>query len=337
MSIPREMTAMIAADAGGPEALQPMVVSVPEPAADEVLIRVEASALNWADVLERRGDYPGWAPRPTNIIGLEVAGTIVALGDEVMGLALGDAVCALLTGGGYAPYCVAPALQVMPIPKGLSMEQAAALPEAYCTVWTNMMDRGDLKPGETILIHGGSSGIGTTAIDMAKAFGARVIITAGTDEKCQACRDIGADVAINYRTEDFVERVMDATLGEGVEIVLDMVGGDYFERDMDVLKVEGRLISIGTMQSMETAFSLAPLLVKRLTLTGSTLRPRTPEQKREIMDALEHEVWPKLEAGQMKPVVDSTWPLEEVAKAHERLEASQQIGKIVLTVSHEGG
>jgi NADPH:quinone reductase len=333
-AIPTEMTAMIAAEAGGPDALQPTIVPVPEAGPGEVLIKVEASALNWADILERRGDYPGWAPRPTNIIGLEVAGTIVATGEGVTTYQVGDEVCALLAGGGYAEYCVAPALQVLPVPKGLSMAQAAALPEAYCTVWTNMMDRGGLQAGETILIHGGSSGIGTTAIGIAKAFGARVFVTAGTPEKCAACEAMGADVAINYRTEDFVERVNALTDGEGIEIVLDMVGGDYFARDMEILKVEGRLISIGTMQSMETAFSLAPLLVKRLTLTGSTLRPRTPEQKGAILAALQERVWPLLEDGTIIPAVDSQYALADIAMAHTKLEQSQQIGKIILTVDH---
>lgn len=331
-TIPETMMAAVPTEAGGPEVLQAKALPTPKAASGEVLIAVEAAALNWADILERRGDYPGWAPKPTEVMGLEVAGKIAEIGAGVTDWKIGDEVCALLAGGGYAQYCVAPALQVLPVPKGMSMAQAAAIPEAFCTVWTNLFQRGHLSSGESVLIHGGASGIGTTAILLARAFGARVFATAGTDEKCRRCEEIGAEKAINYKTEDFTEAVRNLTDGKGVDVVLDMVGADYIQRDLDLLKMEGRLVSVGTLGSPETNLNLAALLLKRLTITGSTLRSRSIEEKGALLKAVYDNTWPLLEDGTVTPVVDSTFPLESAADAHRRMENREQTGKIILTM-----
>ena len=322
---------------GGPEAFQIGEVETPTPAEGEVLIKVSAAALNYADTLERSGDYPGWAASPTSIIGLEVSGTIAGRGPGASRFKEGEAVCALLAGGGYAEYVAVPELQVLPIPNGLSIIQAAALPEAYCTVWTNVMDRGVLKSGERVLVHGGTSGIGTTAISLAKAWGAEVYATAGTNEKCRRCEELGALKGINYRTQDFVQEIKTATRDEGVDMVVDIVAGPYFERDLEILRMDGRIVCIGTLGGWETTFNVAPLLLKRITLTGSTLRSRSPQEKGEILAALEKRVWPLLADGTISPVVDKAYPLEQVADAHRRLESREHVGKIILTIEGETG
>jgi putative PIG3 family NAD(P)H quinone oxidoreductase len=285
--------------------------------------------VNRPDVLQRTGNY---APPPgaSDILGLEVAGHVVVIGGNVSGWKTGDEVCALVSGGGYAEYCVAPAPQCLPVPKGLSLVEAAGIPETFFTVWTNVFERGKLQQGETILIHGGSSGIGTTAIQLAKAFGATVIITAGDDEKCRFCTKLGADSAINYRTSDFVEEVLKFTDGEGVDLILDMVGGAYIEKNIQSLKLEGRLVQIAFLQESRVSIDFLPLMVKRLTVTGSTLRPRTVEQKSLIAQALYREVWPLLESGRVRPVIHTTFPLAEAAAAHRLMESSQHTGKIIL-------
>jgi putative PIG3 family NAD(P)H quinone oxidoreductase len=286
--------------------------------------------VNRPDILQRTG---GYAPPPgaSDLPGLEIAGTVAALGSGVSGWKPGDAVCALVAGGGYAEYCAAPAPQCLPVPKGLDMIQAAGLPETFFTVWTNVFDRGRLKAGESFLVHGGSSGIGTTAIQLAHAFGARVFTTAGSAEKCAACRALGADLAIDYRTEDFVGAVGAATEGRGVDVILDMVGGDYIKRNLKILAVEGRLVQIAFLQGSTVELNLAQLMVKRQTLTGSTLRPRSVAEKGAIAAALKEKVWPLLEAGRIKPLIHATFPLADAAGAHRLMESSTHIGKIVLT------
>lgn len=331
-TVPETMRAVEITEPGGPEVLKAATRPVPAPAPGEVLIRVEAAGVNRPDVMQRRGRYDP-PPGVSDLPGLEVSGTVAALGEGVAGLAPGDAVCALLAGGGYAEYAVAPAPQVLPRPAGFSAVEAAAVPETFFTVWTNVFERGRLAPGESFLVHGGSSGIGTTAIQLAKAFGARVFATAGSDAKCRACEDLGAERAINYRTEDFVAVVLEATGGRGVDLVLDMVGGDYVQRDMECMAVEGRHVSIAFLNGPKVTLNLFPMLVKRLTLTGSTLRPRSVEQKGAIAEALRREVWPLLEKGAVKPVVHATFPLAEAAAAHALMEESTHIGKIVLTVA----
>jgi NADPH:quinone reductase len=329
--VPETMRAVEITEPGGPEVLKAATRPVPAPGPGEVLIRVEAAGVNRPDVMQRRGRYDP-PPGVSDLPGLEVSGTVAALGEGVAGLAPGDAVCALLAGGGYAEYVVAPAPQVLPRPAGFSAVEAAAVPETFFTVWTNVFERGRLAPGESFLVHGGSSGIGTTAIQLAKAFGARVFATAGSDVKCRACEDLGAERAINYRTEDFAAVVLEATGGRGVDLVLDMVGGDYVQRDMECMAVEGRHVSIAFLNGPKVTLNLFPMLVKRLTLTGSTLRPRSVEQKGAIAEALRREVWPLLEKGAVKPVVHATFPLAEAAAAHALMEESTHIGKIVLTL-----
>jgi NADPH:quinone reductase len=328
---PPSMTAIAITTPGGPEVLQPRAHPVPGVAAGEVLIRVAAAGVNRPDLLQRQGKY---APPPgaPDIPGLEVAGTIAAIGTSVSGWAIGDQVCALVSGGGYAEYCAAPAVQCLPVPRGFSMVEAAAVPETFFTVWTNVFDRGRLQAGETILIHGGASGIGTTAVMLARAFGATVYATAGTAQKCAACERLGATRAINYRTEDFVEVVRAATGGAGVHVVLDMVGGDYVSRNLEVLAVEGRLVQIAFLRGQRVEVNLAPLMQKRLTFTGSTLRPRTSEQKGAIARSLQQHVWPRLERGELRPVIHATFPLERASDAHAMLEAGEHVGKIVLVV-----
>ena len=320
---------------GGPEVLHAVERPDPVPGAGEILIAVAAAGVNRPDTMQRQGGYPP-PPGASDLPGLEVAGTVAALGAGVEAWAVGDRVCALVAGGGYATRCVAPAPQCLPVPGPLSLTEAAALPETFFTVWTNVFERGRLREGETALVHGGSSGIGTTAIQLAVARGARVLVTAGSDEKCRACESLGATRAINYRTEDFVEVVEQVTGGRGVDLVLDMVGGDYFPRNLAVLAVEGRLVQIALLGGGRSAIDLGRVLRRRLTVTGSTLRPRTVAQKGAIAEALRREVWPLLEAGRVKPVIHATFPLADAAGAHRLMESSTHIGKIVLTVERAG-
>jgi NADPH2:quinone reductase len=327
--VPSSMVAVAITSPGGPEVLQPRRYPVPGVSAGEVLIRVAAAGVNRPDLLQRQGKYappPGAPDTP----GLEVAGTLVAIGGSVADWTIGDHVCALVAGGGYAEYCVAPAVQCLPVPRGFSMVETAAIPETFFTVWTNVFDRGRLQAGETILIHGGASGIGTTAIMLARAFGATVYATAGTAEKCAACERLGATRAINYRTEDFLEVVRAATAGAGVDLVLDMVGGDYVNRNLEVLAVEGRLVQIAFLRGGRVEVNLAPLMQKRLTFTGSTLRPRTPQEKGAIARALHQHVWPRFERRELRPVIHATFPLERASEAHAMLEAGEHVGKVVL-------
>jgi len=328
-AVPETMAAIEITEPGGPEVLKPVTRPIPEPQAGEVLIRVAAAGVNRPDALQRLGLYEP-PPGTTDLPGLEVAGTIAALGPEVDGWSVGDTVCALLAGGGYAEYAATPAPQCLPVPAGFTMVEAAAVPETFFTVWTNVFERGGLAAGESFLVHGGSSGIGTTAIQLARAFGARVFATAGNAEKCAACERLGAERAINYREEDFVEVVTDLTEGRGVNLVLDMVGGDYVARNIQALATEGRLVSIAFLKSPKVELNLMPIMLKRLTLTGSTLRPRTVAQKGAIARALRDKVWPLLEAGTVKPVIHRTFPLAEAAGAHALMESSAHIGKIVL-------
>jgi putative PIG3 family NAD(P)H quinone oxidoreductase len=325
------MTVVEIASPGGPEALRPASRPIPEPAAGEVLIQVAAAGVNRPDVMQRQGKYPP-PPGVTDIPGLEVSGTVKAVGSSVSELRVGDQVCALVAGGGYAEYCIAPALQCLPVPANVSLVEAGAVPETYFTVWTNVFERGRLRAGEALLVHGGASGIGTTAIQLARAFGARVLATAGGDEKCRACERLGAERAINYKTEDFVAAVRQATAGEGVDVVLDMVGGDYLARDVDALASDGRIVLIALQRGARAELNLLPLMQKRLWLTGSTLRPRSVADKGAIAAALRAKVWPLLEAGRCKPVIDSTFPLSQAADAHRRMETGEHVGKIVLTV-----
>ena len=331
-ALPESMTAIEIATPGGPEALQPTTRPTPAPGAGEVLIKVAGAGVNRPDVAQREGNY---APPPgaSDIPGLEVAGTIVATGEEVGDWRVGDKVTALVAGGGYAEYCVAPTPQCLPIPGGLSMLEAAALPETFFTVWTNVFQRGRLQAGESILIHGGSSGIGTTAIQLAKAFGARVLTTAGNAEKCAVCEELGAERAINYREEDFVAVVDELTEKRGVDLILDMVGGDYLPKNVGLLAIEGRLVQIAFLNSPKIKqMNFLPIMLKRLTITGSTLRPRSVAEKAVIAGELREKVWPLLEAGTVRPIMDSTFPLSDAASAHARMESSQHIGKIMLEV-----
>lgn len=327
--IPQTMTAIAIEAPGGPEMLQPATLPVPAPGPGEILIRVAAAGVNRPDVLQRRGLYnppAGASPLP----GLEVAGHIAALGSGVAGWSVGDTVCALVAGGGYAEYCVAPAPQCLPVPGGLSLTEAAGLPETFFTVWTNVFDRGRLQAGERFLVHGGTSGIGTTAIQLAKARGAIVFATAGGAEKAQACRDLGADVAIDYRAEDFAAVVREKTDGRGVDVILDMVGGDYVARNIDALAVDGRQVSIAFLRGSKVDIDLQKVMIKRLTLTGSTLRPRSVAEKGAIAAALKAEAWPLIAAGRVRPVIHSTFPLAQAAEAHALMETNAHIGKIIL-------
>ncbi len=297
----------------------------------EVLIRVAAAGVNRPDVMQRQGRYPP-PPGAPDIPGLEVAGTIEEVGAEVRDRQVGDRVCALVWGGGYAEYCAAPSPQCLPLPRGFDMAHAAALPETTFTVWTNMVERGRLTRGETVLIHGGSSGIGTTAIQLARALGARVFTTAGSAEKCTACEALGAERAINYHATDFVAAVRDATGGSGVDLVIDMVGGDYLQRNLESLAMDGRLVQIGQLGGPKAQINMSPVLQRRLTITGSTLRARTVEQKGAIARAVHERVWPLLESGAVKVVLHATFPLRDAAEAHRVMESSVHIGKLVLVV-----
>ena len=323
------MTCIEIAAPGGPEVLRLGERPTPAPAPDEVLIAVAAAGVNHADLLQRRGRYPP-PPGASDVPGLEVAGTVAAVGAGVEGWRPGDAVCALLAGGGYAAYCAVPSGQVLPVPAGLDALAAAALPEAVFTVWTNLFDRARLAAGERLLVHGGASGIGTTAIQLAVALGARVFATAGTPEKCAACERLGAERAIDYRAADFVAEI--EALAGGVDVILDMVGGDYLARNLGLLASEGRLVQIAFLGGAQAEVDLAAVMRKRLTITGSTLRARAVEDKAAIAAAVAARVWPLVEAGALAPVIDAVFPLAEAAAAHRRLESGEHIGKIVLRV-----
>ena len=316
---------------GDPDVLVPVERPTPEPADGEVLVKVAAAGVNRPDIFQRRGRYPP-PPGASDIPGLEIAGTVERLGPNARGVRVGDAVCALVAGGGYAEYCTAPDVQCLPAPRGLDMVGAAAIPETFFTVWHNVFERGRLQAGESLLVHGGSSGIGTTAIQLARARGARVFVTAGSAEKCAACERLGAERAINYRTEDFVAGVRQATGGRGVDLVLDMVGGEYFARNVDALAVEGRLVEIATLVGVKAEINIQTIMQRRLTVTGSTLRARPVADKGAIAAALHAHVWPLLESGAVKPIVFKTFPLRAAAAAHALMESSAHIGKIVLVV-----
>jgi NADPH:quinone reductase len=328
--LPDTMTAIAISSPGGPEALQPTRRAVPVPAADEVLVQVVAAGVNGPDLYQRQGLYPA-PPGVTDIPGLEIAGRIVALGDGVESWQVGDVVCALVIGGGYAGYCVAPAVQCLPIPDGMEVIEAAALPETFFTVWTNVFERGRLAQGEILLVHGGSGGIGTTAIQMASRLGARVFTTARGPEKCALCKSIGAEVAIDFGNEDFVAKVKEATGGRGVDVILDIVGGDYVARNIACLAREGRLINIAFRKGSRVEIDLMPVMLKRLTVTGSTLRVQSVERKGEIAAALKERVWPLIADGAIKPLICAKLPLARAGDAHRMMEDSLHLGKIVLT------
>jgi NADPH2:quinone reductase len=315
---------------GGPEVLQPIEVPLPRPTRREVLIRVIAAGVNRPDLMQREGKYPP-PPGASDIPGLEVCGTIAACGPDTVRWREGDHVCALVSGGGYAEYCVAPDVQCLPIPSTVDLVSAAGMPETFFTVWANVFERGRLRDGESFLVHGGASGIGTTAIQMARAFGARVFATAGTSEKCAECERLGAERAINYKTQDFVAALMSLTGGRGIDVILDMVGAPYFARNVELLALEGRLLQIAVLHGAKAEINLVRLLRQRLTITGSTLRSRSVEEKGAIASALEKAVWPFVEAGTIRPIVYATFPLKEAAEAHRLMESGSHIGKIVLT------
>ncbi len=327
--LPATMTAIAIHGAGGPDVLQPETRPLPVPGPGEILVKVAAAGVNRPDISQRQGKYPPPAGA-SDLPGLEIAGTVVAMGEGAHRYKIGDQVCALAHGGGYAEYCAVHETHALPVPKGLSLIEAAALPETFFTVWVNVFERAGLKAGEWILIHGGSSGIGTTAIMLAKNFGAKVIVTAGSDEKCEACKKLGADVAINYKTTDFVAAVKEATGGKGVNVILDMVGGPYVDRNYRCAAMDARVAQIATLQGSMVDIKL--MSAKRIMHTGSGLRPRTVPEKAAIAAALREKVWPLIEAGKIRPVMDSTFPLREASKAHERLESSAHIGKVVLVV-----
>ena len=329
MTLPATMTAIAISRPGGPDVLVAEQRPLPQPGAGEILVKVAAAGVNRPDISQREGRYPP-PPGASDLPGLEIAGEVVGLGADVTAWTLGDKVCALAHGGGYADYCVVHESHALPVPKGLSMVEAAALPETFFTVWVNVFDMAGLKAGEWLLIHGGSSGIGTTAIMLAKAFGAKVIVTAGSDEKCDACLKLGADAAINYKTTDFVPAVKEITGGHGADVILDMVGGPYVERNHQCAAMDGRVTQIAMMQGSKV--DLRYMSQRRIRHMGSTLRPRTVPQKAAIAAALREKVWPLIEAGQIRPVMDSTFALADAAKAHARLETSQHIGKVVLTL-----
>ncbi|HUD52898.1 NAD(P)H-quinone oxidoreductase [Parvibaculum sp.] len=331
MSLPDRMKAIAITKPGGPEVLELAEIDRPEPGHGEILIRVEAAGVNRPDTIQRMGFYappPGAPDTP----GLEVAGEVVATGPGVTLWKAGERVCALLGGGGYAEYATVHETHALPIPKGFSLIEAAALPETFFTVWTNVFERGALKAGETFLVHGGTSGIGTTAIQLAHIFGARVFATAGSADKCAACLQLGAEAAINYREQDFVAEVKKLTGGRGVDVILDMVGGDYIARNIQSAAQDGRIVSIAFLNGSAAEINFMPVMLKRLTLTGSTLRPRSIEEKAALARALREKVWPLLDAGRVRPRIDATFPLAEAAKAHELMEKSSHIGKIMLTI-----
>ena len=329
--LPQTMIAIVAKDAGGPEVLVPVERPVPTPGPGEVLIKVEAAGINRPDVFQRQGHYPPPKGAP-DILGMEVAGKIVALGPGATRLKVGDSVCALIGGGGYAEFAVAPETATLPVPQGLSMVEAAALPETVFTVWHNVFERAALKPGEWFLVHGGASGIGTTAIPIATALGAKVMATVGSAEKAHVCRELGAVRAINYHEEDFVEAVRETTGGNGVDVILDMVGGDYIERNLKAAALEGRIVQIAFLKGSKVELDLMRLMLRRLTLTGSTLRVQSAETKARVAKAIEERIWPLIAESKFKPVIDSTFPLKDAAAAHRRIDDPAHIGKIVLIV-----
>jgi NADPH2:quinone reductase len=331
MNLPGEMTVVEIAAPGGPEQLKTALRPTPKPGDNEVLVRVEAAGVNRPDVMQRQGRYPP-PPGASDLPGMEIAGEVVALGPNVSGVSLGDKVTSLLPGGGYAGYAIAAAPLLMPIPKGLDMVEAAAIPETFLTVWTNLFERGRCTAGDIVLIHGGTSGIGTTAIQLAKAWGARVFATAGSEAKARACEALGAVRGIDYKTEDFVEVIRAETKGYGVDITLDMVAGSYVQRNLEIAAVEGRVVTISLLGGARAEINVGMILTKRLTLTGSTLRSRTVAQKAAVADGVRRNVWPLIESGKVKPVIFKTFPLAEAAEAHRLMESSNHIGKIVLTI-----
>ncbi len=316
---------------GQPEVLRPVELPMPQPGPREVLIRVAAAGVNRPDLMQREGKYPP-PPGASDIPGLEVSGVIAGCGDKVARWREGDRVCALVSGGGYAEYCVAPDVQCLPLPGGVDIVAAAGIPETFFTVWMNVFERGRLRSGESFLVHGGTSGIGTTAIQMARAFGARVFATAGSGEKCAACQRLGAELAINYRTQDFGAVLMEATGGLGIDVILDMVGAPYFPRNIDLLASEGRLLQIAVLHGAKAEINLVKVLRRRLTISGSVLRARSVEEKGAIAAALETAVWPLVQDGKLRPVIYKTFPLKEAAEAHREMESGSHIGKILLTV-----
>ncbi len=330
-SIPSSMTAIEISTPGGPEVLKPATLATPAPGAGEVLIKVAAAGVNRPDVLQRKGAYPP-PPGASEIPGLEVSGEVVALGEDAARWNLGDRVCALVAGGGYAEYCTVHETNALPVPDGLTMAEAAGVPETFFTVWTNVFERGRLKPGESLLVHGGSSGIGTTAIQIASQLGSTVYTTAGSADKCAACESLGADRAINYREEDFVEVLKQATGKKGIDVILDMVGGDYIQRNIKAAARDGRIVNIAYLNGSKAEVDFMMVMLKRLTLTGSTLRVRSVTDKAAIADALRSTVWPLIEAGKVKPQLFKTFPLAQADKAHALMETSAHIGKIVLEI-----
>jgi len=325
------MTAIAIVAPGGPDVLHPVEMAVPRPGAGQVLVKVAAAGVNRPDVLQRMGRYPppeGASPIP----GLEIAGEIVAVGEGVAADRIGRKVCALVTGGGYAQYCLADARHCLPVPEALSLAEAAALPETLFTVWHNVFERGFAREGETLLVHGGTSGIGTMAIKLGKAFGLTVVVTCGSDGKCEAAREIGADHAMNYKTQDFVEEVKALTGGKGAELALDMVAGDYTQRNLDCLGVNGRLVTIAVLGGAQATVNMAALMVKRQTVTGSTLRARSDAFKAALADEIRSLVWPLVAAGELRPEMDSQFPFRDAPAAHARMDCGEHIGKIVLTM-----
>ena len=329
--VPSTMKAVELTEPGEPEVLAVGERAVPAVGPHELLVQVAAAGVNRADIMQRRGHYPP-PPGASDVLGLEISGTVTAVGAQVSGWRAGAPVCALLAGGGYAEYCAVPARQCLPVPRGIALVDAAALPEVVLTVWTNVFERGRLAAGETLLVHGGSSGIGTMAIQLATALGSRVFVTAGSAEKCAACEALGAQGAVNYRDTDFVEAVRQAAGDGGVDVILDMVGQEYVQRNLGLLNVEGRLVLIALMSGATAQLNLATLMTRRLTVTGSTLRARTVEQKGAVADAVRNRVWPLIESGRVRPVIHRRFPLSQVAEAHRLMEASTHIGKLLLVV-----
>jgi NADPH2:quinone reductase len=324
------MKAIIITESGGPEVLKIQERPEPLPLAGEVLIKVMAAGINRPDIYQRKGKYPPPSGVPADIPGLEVAGTVIKTGAQSRWKS-GDPVCALISGGGYAEYCVAPESQCLPVPENLSFAGAASLPETFFTVWSNVFDRAKLKAGDDFLVHGGSSGIGVAAIQLAKQMGARIFTTAGTDEKCSFCEELGASAAINYNNNDFKELILDKTKGNGVDVILDMIGGSYTASNLEILKPEGRLVYINAMKGSQVNINLSLIMQKRLTLTGSTLRARDEAFKGAIARQLEEKVWPLLKSEKIKPIVYKTFPFEQVSEAHHLMESSAHLGKIILT------
>ena len=317
---------------GGPEVMEIKEGRIPDPGKGEVLIKVHAAGVNRPDVMQRQGRYPP-PPDASPIPGLEVSGEIMATGNDVSTWLVTDRVCALTNGGGYAEYVAVPAGQCLPVPAGLTLEAAAALPETFFTVWSNVFDRTKLKPGESFLVHGGSSGIGITAIQMAKSLGSKVFTTAGSKEKCAACRRVGADVAVNYHEQDYVEVIKASTGGLGVDVILDIVGGDYVDRNLELAARDGRIVSLSFIKGSRVEIDMMPVLLKRLIVTGSTLRPRSAGAKANIAENLRARIWPLIESGEIKPLIAARFPLEDAAEAHKLMESSKHIGKIILTVA----